>query len=88
MFNINMENIDQLYFEGYDPVTMKPTDIDYSKMSAEDMLIQHRLQYSDMEEAEYLKTHGKKLYQIFKKAYTKKSSKDIKKIIIDALRKQ
>jgi len=87
MFNINMENIDQLYFEGYDPITKEPAQHKMSEITPEKALITWFTD-SDLSQKEYLEQEGLKIGEVFKRKYKGKTNSELYQMILGVFPKK
>jgi len=87
MFNINMENIDQLYFEGYDPITKEPAQHKMSEITPEKMLFTWFTD-SGLSQEEYLEQEGRELGKLFKRVYKGKTNSELYQMILDVFPKK
>lgn len=90
MFNINMENIDHLYFEGYDPIKKEKKDFkmsEFSGMSPAEVL---RIEFANSGETQavFLKRTGKDFYKAFRRVYPNKNPNELKQMILESFKKK
>ena len=82
-----MENIDHLYFEGYDPITQKPAQHKLSEMTPEKALMTW-FKDSGLSQEEYLKKEGKRIGEVFKQVYKGKNNSELYQMILDVFPKK
>ena len=73
VFNINMETIDKIELEGYNPITKEVTKHQMSDMTPE-KLIMVEFENSGLSKNEYFEKRGRKIFKLFKQVYGKKES--------------
>ena len=87
MFNINMEKIDDIELEGYDPITKEVTKHKMSDMTPEKMLM-IEFEDSGMSQEEYLEQEGLKIGEVFKRKYKGKTNSELYQMILGVFPKK